>query len=186
MDYLATYPNAKLRFYEGNMKLHVKTKAAFLVLQNAQSHVAGHFYLSAFPMLNKVYPHHHNAPILTECHILKNVVSSAAKAECGGIFHNCQVAIGVRNALEGMGHPQGKTKVITDYSTATSLVHSAVHKKRSKSWDIKYNWLRDRQAQQQFEITRQKGSTNQADYFTKHHPPSHHKLKHYDYILCGY
>ena len=105
MDYLAMYPNAKLRFYAGDMKLHVKTEAAYLVLPNTRSRVAGHFYLSAFPTPNKVYPHHHNAPILTECHTLKNVVSSAAEAEYGGIFHNCQVAIGIRNALEGMGHP---------------------------------------------------------------------------------
>ena len=186
MDYLATYPNAKLRFYAGDMKLHVETDAAYLVLPNVRSRVAGHFYLSAFPTPNKKYPGNSNAPILTECYTLKNVVSSAAEAECGGIFHNCVVAIGIRNALEGMGHPQGKTTVITDNSTATSFVHSAMREKRSKSWDMKYNWLRDRQAQQQFEVKWQKGSTNQADYFTKHHPPSHHKAKRYDYILRGF
>ncbi len=58
--------------------------------------------------------------------------------------------------------------------------------KRSKSWDMKYNWLHDRAAQQQFNIIWDKGSRNMADYFTKHHPPSHHKIKHSDYILKGY
>ena len=48
---------------------------------------------------------------------------------------------------------------------------------------MKYNWLRDHQAQNQVEVQRQKGATNQADYFTKHHPSSHHELKRYDYIL---
>ena len=148
--------------------------------------MAGHFYLSAHPTPHKAYPNRYNAPILTECHTLKNIVSSAAEAECGGIFHNCVVAIGIRNALEGMGHPQGRITVITDNSTATSFVHSAMWEKRSKSWDMRYNWLRDRQAQQQFEIKWQKGATNQADYFTKHHPPSHHKLKHYNYVLKGF
>ena len=185
MDYLATFPNAKLRFYAGDMKLHIETDAAYLVLPNARSRVAGHFYLTAFPTPHKAYAGTFNAPILTECHTLKNVVSSAAEAECGGIFHNCVVAIGIRNALEGMGHPQGRTTVITDNSTANSFVHSAMREKRSKSWDMKYNWLRDRQAQQQFEIKWQKGTTNQADYFTKHHPPSYHKLKRHDYILRG-
>ena len=85
-----------------------------------------------------------------------------------------------------MGHPQGRTTVITDNSMATSFVHSAMREKRSKSWDMRFNWLRDRQAQQQFEIKWQKGATNQADYFTKHHPPSHHKLKRYDYVLKGF
>ena len=31
LDYLATYPNAKLRFYTGNMKLHIESDAAYLV-----------------------------------------------------------------------------------------------------------------------------------------------------------
>ena len=186
MDYLATYTQAKLRFYAGDMKLQVETDAACLVMPKARSRLAGHFYLSAFQTPNKSYPGQYNAPILTECHTLKNVVSSAAEAECGGIFHNCCVAIGIRNALEGMDHPQGKTTVITDNSTATSFVHSAMREKRSKSWDMKYNCLRDQQAQQQFEIKWQKGATNQANFFTKHHPPSHHKLKCYDYILRGY
>ncbi len=61
-----------------------------------------------------------------------------------------------------------------------------MREKRSKSWDMKFNWLRDCQAQQQFKIKWQKGSTNQANYFTKHHPPSHHKNKRYGYILNGF
>ena len=103
MDYLSTYPNTKLQFYAGDMKLHVEIDAAYLVLPNARSRVAGHFYLSAFSTHNKAYPGQYNAPILTECHTLKNVISSAAEAEYGGIFHNCVVAIGIYNALEGMG-----------------------------------------------------------------------------------
>ena len=83
MDYLYTYPNAKLRFYAGDMKLQVEADAAYLIIPNAKSRVAGHFYLSAQPIINETYPSTFNAPILTECHKLKNVVSSAAEAECG-------------------------------------------------------------------------------------------------------
>ena len=186
MDYLCTYPNAKLRFYAGTMKLAVDSDAAYLVLPNAKSRVAGHFYLEAKPFPNKAYPGKHNAPLLTECYTLKNVVSSAAEAECGGIFHNCIVAIGIRNALEEMGHPQGQTRITTDNTTATSFVHSAMRTKRSKSWDMKYNWLRERTAQQQFEVKWEKGATNQADYFTKHHAPRIHKALRHDYVLKGF
>ena len=35
MDYLATFPNAKIRYYAGDMKLHVESDAAYLVLPNA-------------------------------------------------------------------------------------------------------------------------------------------------------
>ena len=186
MDYLATYPNAKLRYYAGTMNLKVDSDAAYLVLPNARSRVAGHFYLEASPHPNKAYPGKNNAPLLTECYTLRNVVSSAAEAECGGIFHNCVVAIGLRNTLNEMGHPQEKTRVSTDNTTATSFVHSAMRAKRSKSWDMKFNWLRDRTAQQQFEVKWEKGTTNQADYFTKHHSPRVHKALRHDYVLKGF
>ena len=63
------------------MKLQVETDAAYLVLPNARNRVAGHFYLTAYPTSNKSYYQQFNAPILTECHTLKNVVLSAAEVE---------------------------------------------------------------------------------------------------------
>ena len=129
IDYLATYPYAKLRYYEGGMKLNVESNAAYLVLPNAKSHVARHFYLSAFPCPTKAYPQEYNAPIHIECYTLKNVVSSAVEAECGCIFHNCIVVIGIQNTLVGMGHTQGRTTVINNNLMATSFVHSAMREK---------------------------------------------------------
>ena len=137
--------------------------------------MTGHFSFEAFQQPNKAYPNKNNAPILTECRILKNDVSFGAEAQCGGIFHNCTVAIGLRNTLNEMGHIQNKTSVTTDNTTATSFVHSAMCAKRSKSWDMKYNWLRDCTAQQHFEVQWEKGMLNQADYFTKYLPPRIHK-----------
>ena len=84
-------------------------------------------------MLINVIPKGYNAPIHDECSTLKNVVSSVAEAECGGIFQNCVTAIGIRKTLIGMGHPQGKTEVITDNFTANSFIHSEIRVKRSKS-----------------------------------------------------
>ena len=85
LDYLVTYPNAKLRFYDGNMQLHTESDAAYLVLPGTKSRVAGYFYLHSPPNTNKCYRKGNNAPIHVECSSLKNVVSSAAEAECGGI-----------------------------------------------------------------------------------------------------
>ena len=81
-----------------------------------------------------------------------------------------------------MGHPQSKTEVITNNSTASSFVHLEMRVKRSKSWDMKYNWLRDHAAQKQFHFKWGKGIHNMANYFTQHHPPSHRRSKQYDYI----
>ena len=40
---------------------------------------------------------------------------------------------------------------------------------------MKFYWLKDRQQQKQFSIYWDNGKNNFADYFTKHHSPSHHK-----------
>jgi hypothetical protein len=40
--------------------------------------------------------------------------------------------------------------------------------------DMRFHWLRDREAQGQFKIYWRPGGTNLADYFTKHHAPAHH------------
>ena len=186
MDYFHTFPNAKLRFYAGDMQLHIESDAAYLVLPGARRRVAGHFYLSASATPNKAYRGRFNAPIHTECRIIKSVVSSAAEVECAALFHNCMVAVGIRHALAGHRHPQQQTDVVTDNSTANSFVHSTMRVKRSKSWDMRYNWLRDRSAQNQFKIRWDKGIYNLADYFTKHHSPTHHRIKRYDYILKGF
>jgi hypothetical protein len=39
---------------------------------------------------------------------------------------------------------------------------------------MRYNWLRDREAQGQFNIYWRPDATNMADYFMKHHAPAHH------------
>ena len=58
--------------------------------------------------------------------------------------------------------------------------------KMSKSWDMRFNWLRDRSViQKLFRIYWDKGTNNLADYFTKHHAPAHHKHMRPVYIHSG-
>ena len=40
---------------------------------------------------------------------------------------------------------------------------------------MRFYWLKDQQEQGQFDITWVPGKYNLADYFTKHHPGSHHR-----------
>ena len=149
-DYLATYPNAKLWLYVGNMQWHLESDAAYLVLSDTKSWIAGYFYSHAPPHPSKYHPKGYTVPIHAECFTLKNIVSLAAEAECGGIFHNCSTAIGSRNTLSGISHTQGPTEIITDISTANSFVHLEMCIKHSKSWDLEYNLLRDCLAKNNF------------------------------------
>ncbi len=67
------------------------------------------------------------------------------------------------------------TPIQTDNSTAEGVVNSTVQPKRTKAMDMRFHWLRDRETLKQFRIYWQPGKQNLADYWTKHHPASHHK-----------
>ena len=109
-------------------------------------------------------------------------MSSVAEAEVGTVHHNGKIAIPVRTAVIEMGHPQGLTPLKTDNSTADDFFNKTIKPKRSKAFDMKFHWMKDRIEQQQFWVYWDKGINNWADYFTKHHPPKHHKLMRPKYI----
>jgi hypothetical protein len=106
---------------------------------------------------------------------MSNVMSSAAEAELGALFLNAKNACPIRTTLEELGHPQPTMALQTDNNTAAGLVNDTVKQKRSKAIDMRFYWLRDRVRQGQFHVYWRPGTQNQADYFTKHHPPTHHR-----------
>ena len=74
-----------------------------------------------------------------------------------------------------MGHPQpGPTPIQTDNTVADGIANDTVKIKQTKAMDMRFYWIRDRVRQGQFRVHWKRGNTNLADYFTKHHPPSHH------------
>ena len=81
----------------------------------------------------------------------------------------------IRLVLKEMGHPQPATPIQTDNLTAEGLVNNRIQPKRLKAMDMRFHWLRDRETRKQFRIYWRSGKTNLADYFTKHHPASHHR-----------
>ena len=180
LDYVNTFQNVYIRFLASDMILNIDSDAAYLVAPKSRSRVAGYHFLSCSPHPAKPPPL--NGPILIECKTLRHVVSSAAEAEIGGIFHNAQTAIAIRTLLQALNHPQPPTPIKTDNSTANSFVHDNIHQKRSKSWDMRYYWLRDRSNQAQFNIFWDKGKNNHADYFTKHHPTKYHRAIRSKYV----
>ena len=57
----------------------------------------------------------------------------------------------------------------------TGIINDNVKQKMSKAMDMRFYWLRDRVRQKQFHVHWKPGTTNLADYVTKHHAPSHHQ-----------
>ncbi len=169
LHYAATFPDAVIQINASDMIMHVDSDAAYLVLPNAKSRIAGYYYFSD---KDGTYI---NAPFHIVCKTLKNVVSSAAEAETGGLFINGQEIIPLRYILEQIGHPQPPTPLKTDNSTSNGFVHKNIKIKKSKAWDMRYHWLREKIAQQNLRIFWDRGVRNYADYYTKHHITSVHK-----------
>eukprot|EP00957_Ditylum_brightwellii_P080728 6139369-Ditylum_brightwellii.AAC.1 len=55
--------------------------------------------------------------------------------------------------------------------------------KRSKTVDMRFHWLKYREAQQQFNIKWKQGKVNKANYPSKHHPPAVHQQRRSQYVV---
>ncbi len=81
----------------------------------------------------------------------------------------------MRQTLIKLGHPQPCTPIQTDNTTAHALLTNKILPKALKAMEMCFHWLQCRDAQDQFRYYWRPGTQNLADYFTKHHPATHHK-----------
>ena len=109
-------------------------------------------------------------------------MASAAEAELGDLFLNCQESVPIRITLEEMGHIQMPTPVQVDNSTVLGIATGTIKQRKSKAMYMRFYWIRDRKNQKQFNIYWKPGSTNKGDYFTKHFPPAHHSTVRPSYL----
>jgi hypothetical protein len=151
------------------MILVVHSDASYLSKRQAQSRAGGHFFLTT-----EAEEPPNNGAILNVSKIMTSVMSSAADAELGALYINACEAVPIRNLLQEMGHKQPKTPMQTDNSTAFGVVNNNIQPRRTKAMDMRFYWLRSRDSQGQFRYYWKPGPTNLADYWTKHHPASHH------------
>ena len=116
-----------------------------------------------------------NAPVHVNCKLLKLVAASSFEAELGGLFHNGQDGEHVRTILEEMGHEQPTTMMVTDNLAANNIANDIGKQKRSRAIDMRFYWIKDRVKMGHFHVFWRPGTENIADYWTKHHPASHHR-----------
>ncbi len=72
-----------------------------------------------------------NGAFYVNATIMKIVVASAAEAELGALFHNCQDGIIFWKTLADMGHPQPKTPVHCNNATAVGIANNTIKRQRS-------------------------------------------------------
>jgi hypothetical protein len=172
LNYCSTHPDATIRYHASDMMLNIHSDAGYLNKPKARSRSGGHFFMSSTP---KNGVQQHNGSILTLSAIPRMVVASAAEAETGALFLNAKEGVNIRNILKEMGHPQPATPMQTDNTTAHVILRGTCKQQRIKAIDMRFYWVRDRAQQGQFDIGWGPSAQNLGDYFTKHHPPVHHK-----------
>ncbi len=171
LDYVATHPNAGIRFYASDMILAAHTATSYLSEPGGKNRAAGHFYLT-----NRNDKDFNNKAVLTLSSIIKHVMSSASEAELAALYYGRKQAIPICIALKKMGHKQPTpTPVTTDNITAQGLTTGTMAPKASKSINQQFNWLKCCNAQRQLIYLWHKGVLKRADYASKHHPAKHHQ-----------
>jgi hypothetical protein len=73
-DYLATHPDATIRFYASDTIRHIHRDASYLYVYKARSHLGRLFYLGYNPPNEEKL----NGSILSVASVIKNAAASAA------------------------------------------------------------------------------------------------------------
>jgi hypothetical protein len=179
LDYIASNPDAVIRYHASDMVLYLHSDASYLSETRARSRAGGHFFLSDAPtdpdMPPLVRPRL-NGPVHTVSKILDVVVGSAAEAEIGATYVNGQEAVPLRVTLEELRHPQPPTPMQVDNTTADGYANDTIKQKRSKAMDMRFHWIQDRVRQKQFLVYYRPGKSNLGDPFTKHLTPAQTKI----------
>jgi len=160
------------------MVLWTYSNVSYLCTPKGRSSTARYCFLSSRPTKPPTAtdePPPNNGPVYVFCQIMKQVIASAAAAELGALFLNAQAICPFQIALEELGHPQPATLLQTDNSMASGIANDTIKQKCSKAIDMHFYWVCDCMCQGQFHIFWSPGNSNWADYFTKHHPASHHQ-----------
>ena len=98
------------------MVLRTESDAAHLVCPKARSRMGGYHCLS------DIGGNLLSGPALVSAKVIRNAAASAAEAEAGALRASAQEAVGIRNLLEEMGHPQPPTPIKTDVGLMAALL----------------------------------------------------------------
>ena len=84
-----------------DMVLNIHSDASYLSESGARSRACGHFFMGWMPKNRE--PVKLNGAFYTSSSIMRFVVASAAEAELGALFHNCQTGMIFRQTLKNLG-----------------------------------------------------------------------------------
>ncbi len=91
LDYLVGHADANVCFHASDMIMNIHSDTSYLSEANAQSRACGHFFLGWVPTVNTTICLNWAFHVSTTN--LLFIITSAAEAELGALYHNCQTGI---------------------------------------------------------------------------------------------
>jgi hypothetical protein len=170
LDYAASQEDAIVTYQASNMRLAIHSNALYLSESKASSRASGHMFMAGMEGIPI-----NNGVVLNILQKIRAVMSPAAEAELGALFINAKTAVSMQQTLKEMGHLQTPTPIQTNNLTAHALLTNKILPKALKAIDMRFHWLCCQEAQDQYQFYWRPGTQNLVDYWTKHHPASHHK-----------
>jgi hypothetical protein len=150
LDYLASHPDAVVRFRASDMVLNIHLDASYLSEPKARSQACGHFFMGSVPRDGK--PIKLNGVFHTLCLFLRCVVASAAEAELGALFMNCQEGMIFKATLNDLGCPQPPILVHCNNATAVGIATNTIKRQRSCAMEMKYFWTCEKMHRKYFGV----------------------------------
>ena len=111
LDYLASHPNAVVRYRTSEMILNIHSDASYLSETKSRSRLGGYYFMGSVPKKGEEI--RINGSIFVATGILKIVVCSAAEAELGALFLNLKEGKILRLVLEEMRHSHQHLSTVT-------------------------------------------------------------------------
>jgi hypothetical protein len=168
--YAQTHSTAHVCFIACDMVARAQCDASFNGRSRGRSTQGALVYLG-----DKDHPYEINGAIDYFSSIIAVVCASAAEAEYAALFMTARMLIPIRMLLVDLGYEQEATLILCDNAVAVKLANATLVEKRSKTFDNRFHWVRDRVKQGQFKVEWRKGTQNLSDIFTKLLPVSAHQ-----------
>jgi hypothetical protein len=131
LDYAASQEEAIVTYRASNMKLAIHSNASYLSKPKARIRAGGHIFMAGMEEIPT-----NNAAVSNILLIIKTVMSSAVEAELGALFINAKMVVSMQRTLEELGHPQPRTPIQTNNSTAHALLTNKILPKALKAMDM--------------------------------------------------
>jgi hypothetical protein len=172
LDYAATHPNHKITFRACDMQLRVQSDGSHLSQEKAGSIAGGLHYCCNIDDGPQII----NGAILALCSTISTVCGSASETEYASLYINGQHAYFERTILAALQYPQQPTTIYADNIAAVGVANDTIKLRKSKSYDMRYHWIRDRTRRKIFNVIWVAGeTTNDADFFTNIQPSNRHQ-----------